>query len=192
MYTIAVTGGIACGKSTVASILRELGATVIDADQIAKSFTEPGGQAAPMILEAFGTLDRKALASIVFSDQKSRERLNAIVHPLVQQEMERLLAGLQTPVAVAEIPLLYESGMEDIADEVWAVYADEETQIRRLARRNGLSREEALSRIHSQLPAEEKAKRADHVIDNSFDERPIRVQIEALWASALLKAEVYQ
>ena len=187
MYTIAITGGIACGKSTAADILREMGATVIDADQIARTLSEPGGQAAPMIMEAFGTLDRKALASLVFDDQKSRERLNAIVHPLVRREMDAALSSLQTPIAVLEIPLLFESGMEDIADEVWAVYADEETQIQRLAWRNGFSREEALSRIRSQLPAEEKAKRADHVINNSGGVFP-RAQIEALWASARLKA----
>ena len=94
MYVIAVTGGIACGKSTVAGILTELGATVIDADQIARTLSEPGGQAAPMILEAFGTLDRKALASVVFHDQRSRERLNAIVHPFVRREMEVILLRL--------------------------------------------------------------------------------------------------
>jgi len=190
MYVIAITGGIACGKSTAGAVLCELGATVIDADQIAKNLTEPGGQAAPQIISAFGTLDRKTLASVVFNDPSSRERLNAIVHPLVRQEIDGILHDIQTPIAVVEIPLLYESGMEDIADEVWAVVADKETQLRRLIRRNGLSRDEAMSRVNSQMPVEEKASRANYVIDNSGEKEFPRGQIEALWASACQKAGI--
>ena len=122
MYIIALTGGIACGKTTVSQMLAEMGAAVIDADQISRSLTAPGGKALPMVREAFGdgvfledgTLDRAQLAKVVFADREAIERLNAIIHPLVQREMDAQLELCRKngeQVVVLDVPLLFEAGM---------------------------------------------------------------------------------
>lgn len=189
MRTIALTGGIACGKTTIAGWLREAGATVIDADGISRALTGPGGEALPAIREAFGPdmfgtdgqLNRGTLGKVVFESSAAREKLNGILHPRIErrmvQEMEHCRkAGIS--VVVLDVPLLYEAGMEKLADKVICVSAPRELQIRRLEERNGLTRQEAEVRIQSQWPLDEKEKRADGVIST---DRPIsQVRGEAL------------
>ena len=187
MYVIGLTGGIASGKSTAAETLRTLGAHVIDADAISRSLTMPRGKAAHAIMEEFGTLDRKTLAAIVFGDARARQRLNDIVHPMVQAEMEAEMATATSPVVVLDVPLLYESGMEGMADEVWVVHVPKAEQVRRIMARDGLTEEEALARINSQMPTRDKLKRADEAIDTSGSFAQTRMQIENLWHEVLEK-----
>ena len=192
MFVIALTGGIACGKSTVSGMLSLLGASIIDADQISRSLTAPGGAALPAIRQAFGdsvfhadgTLDRPALSAIVFADKAAIEKLNAITHPLVQQEMERQLAACRkqgSAVVVLDVPLLFEAGMQHMGELVACVTAPEEVQIARMASRNGYSREEALSRIRNQMPVEQKARLSDVVIDTNKPLAELEKEVETLY-----------
>ena len=180
MKIIGLTGGIASGKSTVSRALRELGAIIIDADEVAHAIIEPGKPAWEDIVEHFGsevlnpdqTIDREKLGAIVFNDPERLQELNQITHPRVGEQFKQMIKDIKSQQADAvlfiEVPLLYETHMDRICDEVWVVWVDEETQIQRLMKRDGLSREDALKRIDAQMSLDEKAKRADVVIDNSF------------------------
>lgn len=171
---IGLTGGIACGKSHLSAVLKDYGATVIDADEISRSLTAPGGPALPKIRERFGDsvfdgadLNRQRLAARVFSQPEELAALNAIVHPLVFQEIDAQMAlHRDKPALVVDLPLLYETGFENRCNTVWVAHAPPKLQLRRLINR-GLSREEAQARIDSQMPAAAKAQRADHVIETT-------------------------
>lgn len=178
MLTLGLTGGIACGKSTISLTLRELGAVIIDGDVLSRELTAPGGAALPALREAFGpevfhpdgTLNRRALGALVFTDDQARDTLDGIMQPLlrgmIRQGMEEA-RSCGASVCVLDMPLLYEKGLEELCDRVWCAYIPRETQLSRLMERDGFTREEALARLRSQLPAEEKAARADVVIDTS-------------------------
>jgi len=178
MKIIGLTGGIASGKSTVARTLRELGATVIDADEIAHSVIEPGKPAWEDIVKKFGshilkpdqTIDREKLGAIVFNDPELLQELNQITHPRVAEQLKHIITTMRIEQSHAilflEVPLLYETHLERICDEVWVVWVDEETQIQRLMKRDNLSREDAIKRIDAQMSLDEKARRADVVIEN--------------------------
>ncbi|MDI9480528.1 MAG: dephospho-CoA kinase [Bacillota bacterium] len=180
MKIIGLTGGIASGKSTVSRALRELGAIVIDADEVAHTIMEPGKPAWEDIIEHFGsgvlyadqTIDREKLGAIVFNNPERLQVLNQITHPRVGEQFKQIITTLRAEksdaVLFIEVPLLYETHMERICDEVWVVWVDEETQIQRLMKRDGLSREDALKRIDAQMSLDEKARRADFVIDNRY------------------------
>jgi len=179
MRVIGLTGGIASGKSTVSYILKSLGAIVIDADKVARKVVEPGQPAWQDIVKEFGeevlnedmTINREALGKLVFNDQSSLAKLNSITHPRVieyfEQELTRLAEESPEAVVVLDVPLLFESGMHRLADEIWVVWADEAVQLERLMEREGFTCEEAWQRIRAQMPLEEKARRADRVINNS-------------------------
>lgn len=188
MYIIGLTGGIATGKSTAAATLRSLGAYVLDADTVSRALTAPGGAAADAVLRRFHTLDRKALGRIVFSDPKARADLEAIVHPMVRGAMAEALKAYSGDVAVLEIPLLYESGMETLADEVWVTYLPLEVQAQRLMARDGISQADAMARINCQMPTEEKLRRADAAIDTSGSVQETATRVQSLWRAALEKA----
>lgn len=180
MLRIGLTGGIASGKSTVARLLRERGAVVIDADMLAREAVKPGTDAWQAIRDQFGpdyflsdgSLDRARLGDRVFHDENARQTLNRIVHPAVRalirerleavSERERQL-GIQSLV-VLDIPLLYEVGLENTVSEVWVAYCPDEVQVKRLMARDGLSHEQAMARIQSQMPLKDKAQRAHRVI----------------------------
>lgn len=173
-----MTGGIASGKSTVSRALQEMGAIVIDADEVAHSIVEPGKPAWEDIVALFGveilhedqTINRDKLGSIVFDDPESLQELNQITHPRVMEHFKHILQTIKAdqPNAVVfiEVPLLYETHMERICDEVWVIWVDEETQIERLMKREDLDRDDSIKRIDAQMNLDEKAKRADIVIDN--------------------------
>ena len=171
---IGLTGSIACGKSTVSSYLRTLGYPVVDADAISRAMTAEGGAALPAIRAAFGdtvfqadgTLDRRMLGSVVFSNAESRAKLNAILHPMILEEIRNQLHKYSTDghSVFGDIPLLYECGMESDFDQVWVVSVSRETQIKRLLERDSLTRAEAESRIDAQMPLSEKEKMADAII----------------------------
>jgi dephospho-CoA kinase len=182
---IGLTGGIGSGKSTVARMFAERGATVIDADAIVHELQAPGmpmlaelaAAFGPRILDAAGALDRKALGAIVFQDEAARLRLNAIVHPQVGAEFARRLAAAlarKAPLVVLDIPLLFEgrvsgkgSSAARSAETTVVVWVPEAVQIERQMKRDGCTRAEAQQRVQSQLPLDRKRELADHVIDNS-------------------------
>ncbi|MFY9323713.1 MAG: dephospho-CoA kinase [Syntrophomonadaceae bacterium] len=180
MKIIGLTGGIASGKSTVSRALQDLGAIIIDADEVAHAIIEPGKPAWEDIVEHFGTevlnpdqtIDREKLGAIVFNDPARLQVLNQITHPRVGEQFKQMIKNIKSQqsdaVLFIEVPLLCETHMDRICDEVWVVWVDEETQIQRLMKRDGLSREDALKRIDAQMSLDEKAKRADVVIDNRF------------------------
>jgi dephospho-CoA kinase len=177
MRLIGLTGGIASGKSLVSRQLQRLGATVIDADRIARDVVLPGRPGWEMIVREFGGsfidsdggLDRKALGQLVFNDPRALERLNRITHPLILAEVDRLLQIYRSGpegIVVLDAPLLFETGLDRLVDEVWVVVVDHQTQVKRLMERDRLTEQEAGQRIRLQIPLEEKASRADRVIDN--------------------------
>ncbi len=196
---LGLSGGIGSGKSTVTRILAELGATTIDADAIVHEQQAPGSPMLAEIADAFGgdviaadgSLDREALASIVFQDESARARLGAIVHPPVIAEMMRRARDAveaRVPMVVLDIPLLFEgrrsgrgSGAVMDFDATLCVWVRREVQIERTRQRDGCSEEEAVRRIEAQLPIDEKRTLADHVIDNSGSVEETRVQVEALY-----------
>lgn len=199
IYVIGLTGGIASGKSTVSGMLAGLGAAIIDADRLTREVQSPGSEGLREIEEAFGgevilpdgSLNRRRLGQIIFHDKDSLELLDSIVHPRVIERTREILRQMQTAakedgrvhIAVVDAPLLLEAGVDKIVDEVWVVALPREEQAKRLMRREGYSRDEALSRIDSQMPLEEKEKRAEHIIDNRGTVLETREQVFTLWQS---------
>ncbi|MEN6459791.1 MAG: dephospho-CoA kinase [Syntrophomonas sp.] len=179
MKTIGLTGGIASGKSTVAKALGELGALILNADTMAHEIMLPETQAWADVVEHFGeqvlnqdrTINRVVLGQIVFNQPERLKLLNQIVHPRIverfQKDLDEIRRNKPEAIVVMEIALLYESHMDRLCDEVWVVWVDRETQISRLMAREGINREDALKRIATQMPLDEKAGRADRVLDNS-------------------------
>ncbi|MFL6279175.1 MAG: dephospho-CoA kinase [Vicinamibacterales bacterium] len=174
MLRVALTGGIATGKSYCLARFASFGVPVIDADQLARDAVAPGSRAleevaarfGPSILLADGSLDRPSLGRIVFTDRGARADLEAIVHPEVYRRIGEWLASLppRTRVAIADIPLLFETGHTHDFDRVVVVACDPREQLRRIMARDGLSERDARARLDSQWPIEEKEARADYVI----------------------------
>lgn len=179
MVVAGLTGGIATGKSTVAKIFEDAGAIIIDADKIARDAVEKGRPAYHEIVKQFGRevllpdgeINRGYLADIIFNDSDKKQALNRIVHPFVLQAMAEKLEQLEKDrpdaVVILDVPLLIESGMHKDMSDVIVVYAPEHVQIQRLMARNDISETDALSRIRSQMPIEEKKNLASVLIDNS-------------------------
>ena len=171
---IALTGGIATGKSYVANKIKEAGVPIVDADVLAREVVAPGtpGLAAvrrrfgPDAVRRDGTMDRVRIAQIVFKDKRARLDLEAIVHPAVQKAIDEFFATLpkRTPFAVADIPLLFETGRDNQFNAVVVVACPRELQLRRLMERNKLSKDDAERRLNAQLPIDQKVKKATHVI----------------------------
>ncbi|HML45119.1 MAG TPA: dephospho-CoA kinase [Clostridia bacterium] len=200
MIVIGLTGGIACGKTTLSHALRALGASVLDADAFSREATAEGGEALPAIrarfgpavFDAQGRLNRAALGEIVFSDPRARHDLEGIVHPAVTRrilsELDRLRRN-GASLAVLDVPLLFEAGMEGLADEVWVAYLPEELQIRRLMARDGMAREQALRRIRSQMPLSEKLRRADVIIPTTGSRAQSADRVRAQWERVMRKGK---
>jgi len=189
---VGLTGGIATGKSTVAAMLRQLGATVIDADEATRAVEARGTEGLRLLAQEFGPgiitpdgdLDRGRLAEIAFKDPEARQRLNGIVHPLVRQWMaERQQEAFQRgdPVVVLDIPLLFESRGVGAFETVVLVYAPEDLQVRRLVELRGMSEAQARARIAAQIPIEDKRRMATHVIENTGGMDDLQAQVEQLW-----------
>lgn len=193
MRIIALTGGIATGKSTVAAMLARWGAGLVDADRIAREVVEPGTPGLQEVVAAFGpdvlsgsgALDRERLSAIVFSDPASRRRLEAITHPLIRARIaDRVaaLAELQPQLIAVDIPLLFESDRaSDFPDGVLLVYTDPATQLRRLRERDGLEGEPARQRLAAQLPIARKRELATWVIDNGGSRQETEAAVDAWW-----------
>lgn len=184
LVLLGLTGNIACGKSTVIAMLRELGAEVIDADSVTHMLQQPGQPVYQQIIEAFGQeilqpdgrLNRRALGAIVFNHPEELRRLEQIVHPAVRRHIldwldECAARAAQQPglkqVAVIDAIKLLESGWKPLCDQVWVVACSKQQQLQRLTSTRGMSNEEALQRIEAQAPQQEKIAQADVVIDNS-------------------------
>lgn len=188
-FILGLTGSVGSGKSTVSSMMRDLGHPVVCADELAREATAPGSPAlqeiartfGPGVLRPTGELDRAALAKIVFQDTSARRTLEAITHPRVRarevEEIERLRP--HHPLVVLDIPLLFETGAEDLCDAVAVVTVTEDARRERLAAR-GMAPEDIARRLAAQMPQEEKIRRADHLIDNSGTREATRAQAEAL------------
>lgn len=194
-YVIGLTGGIACGKSHLARTLRDAGACLVDADEISRSLTAEGGPALEKIRAAFGDgvfqgekLDRRALGERVFADESALARLNAILHPMIFEEMRRRIDE-EKGIVVMDVPLLYETGLDGWCDEIWCAYVPQKEQIKRLRARDGLTRKAALERIRAQMPAREKANRADRVIRTDRDREASAAEVLRLWQNVLSSPE---
>ena len=193
MLTIGLTGGIGSGKSTVSALLAERGAVVVDADRIAREVLEPGtpGLASvvtefgPTVLAADGSLDRAALAAIVFSDDDARRRLDGLVHPLVRRRSAELVAAAPPDaVVVNDVPLLVETGQAGSYDLVLVVEADAGTRVARLVGR-GLTEADARARIAAQASDEQRRAVADVVLDNSGTRDQLAAQVDRVWAERI-------
>jgi dephospho-CoA kinase len=192
---IGLTGGAGSGKSTVSAMLKELGASVIDADEAAHAAYEPGSPGFESVIREFGPeyvregrIDRARLGELVFHDDAARLRLNAIVHPLVRDWMaartaEAVEAG--TEVIVQDVPLLFENRLESLYSTTVLVYVPEPVQLKRLVEGRGLSDERARAMIASQMPIEDKRKLASHLIDNSGTREATRGQVDRIWRESL-------
>lgn len=176
MLKIGLTGGIATGKSTASRLFREQGIPIIDADQIARTVIEPEGKANMAVKDAFPqcfdgqVVNRPALGREIFHDDAKRLLLNQLMHPAIRAEMEEQIKMLESngeQIIILDIPLLFEGTMRDLVDYTVVVYCREEIQLMRLMERNGLTKEEAKARIHSQMPIEEKKQLADYLINNN-------------------------
>lgn len=190
---IGLTGGIATGKSTVSRLLAERGAAIIDADVIAREIMEPGHPVLAAVSERFGpgvlntdgTLNRKKLGEIVFSNSEERKALEALTHPAIRAEMKQRMEELEAAdphrLVVADIPLLYESGLDPLYERIMVVYVPREVQLTRLMLRDGLSKEAAEQRINAQMDIEIKKERADILIDNSGGLEETKRQIDDFW-----------
>lgn len=189
---IALTGGIASGKSVCLATFKELGAQIIDADQLARDAVAPGspGLAAvihrfgPSVQRADGSLDRPALAALIFTSGRSmdaRQELEEIIHPRVYAGIERWFATLQAPVGIADIPLLYETGRSGNFDAVVVASCRADQQLARMMARDGLSEADARARLAAQWPLADKAAHADHVIDTSGTLEQTKTRTEDVW-----------
>jgi dephospho-CoA kinase len=188
---VGLTGGVGSGKSTVAAMLRELGAAVVDADEASHAVYEPGTPGFAAVVREFGDgymrkgrIDRKALGRLVFKDADARRRLNAIVHPLVREWMaERTAEALErgADVVVQDVPLLFENQLEELFPTVVLVWVPRDVQVERLVSGRGFTPEQAREVIAAQLPIDDKRRRSTHVIDNTGTTESTRVQVERLW-----------
>ncbi|EJB3550920.1 dephospho-CoA kinase [Listeria monocytogenes] len=176
--TIGLTGSVATGKSTVSNMIQQAGIPLVDADIAARKVVEPGTEGLKEIVAYFGeeilladgTLDRAKLGEIIFKDKEKREKLNEITHPRVKDYMlearERFFRAGEELVFF-DIPLLFESHLESLVDQIVVVWTTPEIELKRLMERNNLTKEDALRRIESQMGIDEKARKADFVIDNN-------------------------
>ena len=192
MKIIGLTGGIGSGKSTVSKFLAHLGAVVIDADKVGHEVFKPGTKAWQEVVDAFGqgiisadgTIDRRKLGEIVFSNPGARAKLNQVTHPLIYEQVKSLIEEYGkkgVAIIIVEAPLLLEVGWKSLVDEVWVTSASEATVIKRLKEQKGLLEAQSLARIRAQLTDEERIRQADVVIDTDCALDELKERVEALW-----------
>jgi len=192
MKVIGLTGGIGSGKSTVSRFLSELGAVIIDADRVGHEAFKPDTELWREVVAAFdrqivtpsGDIDRKKLGEIVFGNAELLTRLNQIMHPRMYDMVKAQIEEYRrqgVDVVVLEAPLLLEAGWDSLVDEVWVTVASESTVLKRLQERVGLSKEESLARIRSQLSSEERIKRVDVVIDTDCSVDELKARVGEIW-----------
>jgi len=198
MLRIGLTGGMGAGKSTVARLLVEHGAVLVDSDAIAREVVEPGTEGLAALVSAFGpdilaedgSLNRPALAAVAFADEQSRTTLNSITHPLVGRRTTELIAAAPADaVVVQDVPLLVENNLGAMMNLVVVVMADEQTRVHRLEQFRGVSRADALARIKAQASDDQRRAAADVLLDNNSDAEALAPQVRALWEQRLLPFE---
>ncbi|WP_040807266.1 dephospho-CoA kinase [Nocardia concava] len=198
MLRIGLTGGMGAGKSTVARILTELGAVLVDSDVIAREVVAPGTEGLAALVAAFGddilaadgSLDRPALAAKAFATDEARTTLNGITHPLVGKRTAELIAAAPADgIVVQDIPLLVENGLGPFMNLVVVVMADIETRVHRLETFRGISREDALARIQAQATDDQRRAAGDVLLDNSGEPEDLEPQVRALWEQRLIPFE---
>lgn len=199
MLVVGLTGGIASGKSFVSKRLVELGANIVDADQIAREIVQPGQPAWQEIIahfgrdivQASGAIDRKALGEIIFNNPESRSVLEQITHPKILERVNQRIVTYkelaETKLIVVDAPLLIESGAHQKVDSIWLVYCSLEEQVRRLMARDKLQRGQALARINAQMPLQEKLRYAQEVICTDGTPENTIEQVEKLWDKYIKK-----
>jgi dephospho-CoA kinase len=199
MLNVGLTGGIATGKSTVVRMLVRKGARVIDHDGLVHTLQEPGQPVWKRIVEVFGRdilgaderIDRKKLGSLVFDDEQRRRTLEGIVHPAVLEEAQRRRDEIaiedRKAIVLSDIPLLLEVGMQGLFDLILLVYAPPEMQIRRVMKRNKMTRDEAVARLKAQMPIDEKLRAADVVIRNDGTMRELEKRVDEVWQELVLR-----
>lgn len=194
---VGLTGGIVSGKNTVAKMFKDLGAKIVDADELGHKVILPHKPAWEKIIKLFGKdllkedlkIERKKLGRIVFNNQKLLKKLNEITHPeiikLIRKEISlvknKTLKNRKEKILIINAALIYEAKIDNLMDKIIVVYIDKTEQIKRLVKRDNLSAEEALKRIKSQTPLKEKVEMADYVIDNSNSLDKTREQVETIW-----------
>lgn len=192
MIVIGLTGGILSGKSTVARMLEQLGAYVIDADKVGHECYKPHTEGWDKVVAAFGRdilgtgdeIDRAKLSQVVFEDAIALHNLGTIMHPIIRKAVEekiRSFAGQGANVVVVEAPVFVEAGWGDLVDQIWVTAVPEEVAARRFSKRSGLTEDEAKRRIKSQLSNEERIKHADRVIDTSRSIEQTKSDVQKLW-----------
>ena len=192
MKVIGLTGGIGSGKSTVARFLAELGAVIIDADKVGHEALTPGSEAHQQVVAAFGgeiiaadgNIDRARLGRIVFDNPEALAKLNRIMHPPMYNIVEAQLEEYRrqgVEVVAIDAPLLLEAGWDSLVDEIWVTVAAESTVLRRIKERAGLSEQEIMARISSQLPAKERTKHASKTIDTDCSLDQLKAKVRGLW-----------
>lgn len=200
MYKIGLTGGIASGKSTVVSMLRQYGAAIIDCDIIARDVVLPGSDGLRAVVRTFGTqallddgtMNRAYIGSVVFNNPAKKEELENILFPLIRQEIRTQIAQLEKAgeaVVFLDMPLLFEVKYQSYVNEVWLVYVDAATQLTRLMARNGYTKDEALARIRSQFPIDKKRSLSQVIVDNTASLEKTKEQVKAAWNQLLLRMD---
>lgn len=185
---LGITGGIGSGKSLVSEMFQELGATIVDADKIARDILEPTGRAYENVVKTFGTgilkddriIDRKKLAEIVFADSKKLEQLNQLTHPAIFEEMEEQIAKASTKLVCLDVPLLFTCEFPIPCQKTLAVIAPDELRIRRVTKRDGCTREAVEMRMKKQLSNQEFQEKADICIQNDGDESLLREKVKKI------------
>ena len=189
MKKIGITGVIGAGKSCAIQILKTCGYTILDCDRINDELLLPSQKGYRCLVETFGDgilgsdgrIDRVKMSNQIFSDPIKKERAEAILHPMIKQEInQRIQAHAQESIVFVEVPLLYETGWETSFDEVWVIASDEELIWKRLMEYRGINEAEARRRMHHQLPQEVKIQKADHVLWNNSDKESLKQQIYAI------------
>ena len=193
-FCVGLTGGIGSGKSVASGMFAELGAAVVDTDEISRALTAPGGAAISPIRQSFGAeyiatdggLDRARMRSLVFGDAEARRKLEGILHPLIRDRLRADVAAARQPYVIAVIPLLFETGAyHDLLQRVLVVDCEESEQVRRASARSGLSAQEVRAIMATQLPRAERLKRADDVLVNDGSIEALRRQVARLHARYL-------
>jgi len=197
---VAITGGIACGKSLFSRALEQLGAELLDADDVVHRLEAPGGAAVPDLVRLFGSsvldehggIDRAVLAERVFSDPEARRQVNAVVHPLVRTVLRRWVEEPSDALRIAVIPLLFEAGWTDGWDVIICLVSNEALQRERLMRFRGLTDEQARKRIAAQMPVAEKAARSHLVVHNDADAEALAREAKKVYRFLMEKANEYR
>lgn len=201
MYCIGLTGGIASGKSTVVTMLRSLGAAIVDCDVIARQVVAPGSKALEQVASVFGresilpdgSMNRAYIGGIVFHERARKKELEDILFPLIyariDAEKEALTAANPKAIIILDMPLLFEIKYESYVDEVWLVYVDPDTQLQRLMARNQYSQADALARIQAQLPIDTKKSLARVVIDNRGDLEATQDAVQRAWQTLMARLQ---